>query len=181
MNRESVLSFLSSSRFTSVIGSIRPTFQKLPHMPAAVTEILVRIIPWLALVGAILNTLSGLQYSMSAFGIGTSSLGSSNSVYLLLYGVLSLASAYIAFLSFPLLRQRSHLGWVLLFWGVCLSIIITALTLLVTAQVTAWFLVSIALSLYLTFELETFYSSESQVSGDLTKPPVTSKKVSRSK
>lgn len=159
MNRETVIAQLTSPKATNFIDSLRNIFKDLPHLPLKVKDILVQIIPWLAIVGAVVSAIGGVQDILLAFNFGASAYSYGNPTYWLIFGVLNLVAAYIAFLSFPLLRARNYTGWVLLFWGAVLSVIMSAITLFVYRNIVVGFVVSTAISFYLTFEIESLYTT----------------------
>jgi hypothetical protein len=159
MNRNAILTKLSSPQVTRLIDTLRPMFSSLPHIPVKVREFWVKIVPWLAIIGAVFGAIGGVQDLLLAFGINNLIVDYGTPAYWLLIGVVNLIAAYIAFLSFPLLKTRDYTGWILLFWGCILSIAMSlvsaafGVTSIVTVVITA------ALGLYLTFEIEEFYSA----------------------
>ncbi|MDQ5951371.1 MAG: hypothetical protein QG639_648 [Patescibacteria group bacterium] len=168
MNRETVISQLTSPQATNVIDSLRNIFKDLPHLPLKVREILAQIIPWLAIVGAVFSAIGGIQDILIAFNIGPTVFDYGNPVYWLVIGALNLVAAYVAFLSFPLLKERNHTGWVLLFWGAVLSVVMSALSLFFNTSLLFGFVVSTAISFYLTFEIESMYTATGKVAAAAT-------------
>lgn len=180
MNREKVVSFLTSPQATSYIDSVRSIFTSVPHIPYKVKDILVQIIPWLMIVGAILSAINGLEEILYAFGVNRIGNFVDNDIYLFLSGVLDLVAAYIGFLAFPLLRSRNYTGWVLLFWNTVLSVIMSALTLLLGLYAVLGVVLTAVIGFYLTFEVEELYTLGGKVPSAATEmTEKTAKKITK--
>jgi hypothetical protein len=111
---------------------VRNVFSKFPDFPENITELLVTLAPWLALIGAILGifaflSLVGLGSIISVATIGINSYGST---YAMWVGIISVAiSAVLYLLAFQPLRQRSVRGWNLLYYAFLFNLAMSLLTL----------------------------------------------------
>lgn len=128
MNRDQVVARLTSAQAQKYIDQVGSVFKNIPHLPKAINDILVQIVPWLVAIGGVMGAVNGIQYLMYAFGVRTMILlpGVSNA-YWLIVGVQQLVSAYLSFLAFPLLRAQSYNGWAILFWNAILMAVVSVL------------------------------------------------------
>lgn len=160
MNRDTVIAKLSSTQAQGYIDSVRAIFKDLPHLPANIREVLAKIIPWLTIVGAVLSAISGALNIFVAVGVTSTDpevLPRSDSELIIL-GLLSLLSAYISFLAFPLLKERNYSGWILLFWSSVLSAVMSLVTLFFGDTSILGVVLGTAIGFYLTFEIESLYT-----------------------
>lgn len=132
-----------------LINKLDELFGKLPKLPKSVTDILVTIAPWLALVFGILGVIGGL----SSVGLSPVALfgGISNSVTVLVAGVLAIISSVLMLMAFPKLRKRVYKGWELLFWSEVVS------TVSVVLSLTAATVLFILIGFYLLFQIKSYY------------------------
>lgn len=179
MNRDTVISTLTNPKAVGYVDSVRPIFKEIPHLPLKVKEILVQIIPWLAILGAVLSAIAGVQYILLAFGIRQVIDPVGSDAYLLIVGILSLVAAYIAFLSFPLLKERNYTGWVLLFWSTVLSVLMSVISLLFNMASIIGVLISAAVGFYLTFEIEELYTASGKVAAKVSETAETVKNTTK--
>lgn len=106
-------------------------FSKLPALPKGAKDFLVKIMPWVSLIGGIaLVVLSVLALIGSPF---VAMAGVGLAANLLLAAVVALAQGVIYLLSFNPLRKGQVKGWNLLFWGEVLYVVTSLLHLDVTS------------------------------------------------
>lgn len=107
---------LTDSQAMGFIDQVGSVFSSLPHLPAGVVKFLVKIAPWMALLGAVLGFITGPIVGLLG------SLGSlfSLSPLLLLITAIDVAIillvSVLALIAFPLLKERKMKGWILMFW-----------------------------------------------------------------
>ena len=177
MNRDSVVQYLTSAKMLSYIALGRAIFKDLPHIPQNVKESLMKIIPWLTIIGAVLMAVAGIEHLMFAMGVRAIRILFGSSTYWVLTGVLELVAAYIAFLAFPLLKEKKYNGWVLLFWNCVLGLVMSVVTLAFVLGNLVGAVLAAAISFYLVYEFEPLYKSSMKsvmVSTD-TKPKTNKK------
>jgi uncharacterized membrane protein YuzA (DUF378 family) len=180
MNREKVMNLLTNAKAMSYVDMLRPVFKDLPHLPLSVREILVKIIPWLAIVGAIIGAIGGLQDLLAAFGISRVDKMVGSSSYLAIIGIANLIAAYIAFLSFPLLKERNYNGWLLLFWSTALSVVMSLVSLVFGIASPVAVIISALIGFYLTYEIESLYTTSGKASAKVTETVETIKDTAKS-
>lgn len=181
MNRETIISQLTSSQATKIIDSLRKFFKDLPHLPDNIREFWVKITPWLAIIGAAFSALNGVHYILMAFGVRAPGYNFDNPIYWLILGVFSVVSAYIAFLSFPLLKERKYDGWVLLFWQAAIAVVMSAVSVLFGISHIITVILSALIGFYLTFEVESLYTVAGKVSAKVTEVTKTAKEHAKNK
>src|SRR5579884_3146897 len=106
-----------------LVQSLENVFKKAPSLPAKLKHLLVKSIPWIALVFGVFGLYSGLGVIRLALGLTPAVLGGIvTSSLLLLHGILLIISSLLLLLSFPGLRRRLKQGWNYLFWAQVFSI-----------------------------------------------------------
>ena len=129
--------------------SLEGLFKSLPHLPQNVTDVLVKIAPWLALIFGVLGVLAGI----GAMGISPFALfgGIRSGMMVFFTGLLTLASSVLMLLAYPKLTKRTHKGWTYLFWSEILNAVYALLT------VSLGSVIGVLIGLYLLFEIRRYY------------------------
>lgn len=103
-----------ATNFANKIGDL---FKQFPKLPSNITEFIVSIAPYLALISAILSVIGGpLVGLIGTFG----SLMAMSAVFMIwtiVTVVLILAQAALLFMAFSPLKARQMKGWMYLFWA----------------------------------------------------------------
>jgi len=117
------------------IGGI---FKNFPAFPDNVKEILVQIVPWCALIIAVLGGfaflgLIGVGSAVSAAGIGIDSYGSAWQMWvnIIALGVM----AIMAVLAFSPLRNRQKKGWNFLYYIELVSVVSSIISLSIVSGI----------------------------------------------
>ncbi len=99
-----------------------PLFAKTPHLSHNVRQTLVKIAPWLALIGGVLGiaTIWGTGVFTSLFAYAIFFSGGLSFVWMLAL-VLGFISAVLDLMAYKPLSERSKRGWDLLFYGNVIS------------------------------------------------------------
>lgn len=130
--------------------------KKAPALPKNIKEILVKIAPWLSIIGVVLSIpavlaifgfsamMSGLPYG--AYGMMRAGGGFS------LAAVFLVATAVLEALAIPGLMKRKLAGWNFLYYAVWVGAISTLLSYDIVGLV-----VSTLISLYLLFQVKSYY------------------------
>lgn len=129
---------------------------KLPAFPEEIKELLVKIAPWLALIGAVLGGI-GLLFALVGGGfvavatVGTEAYGSPWGYWV---GMLSLALyVVICLIAFTPLRNRQRRGWNLLYYFQLLSLVVNLITLNIIGLLIGGFL-----GFWILFQIREKYS-----------------------
>lgn len=143
----------SSLNENQVISSLEDFYKKAPHLPANIREVLVKIVPWIAVIFGVLTVLGGLALvgvsPVAMFG------GVGNSVFALVSGVIAIVSGVLMVIAFPKLQKHQYAGWRLLFWVEVLNIVSSLLALSVSAVIGA--IIGALIGFYLLFEIRSYY------------------------
>ncbi|MBW7944122.1 hypothetical protein H3C70_01880 [Patescibacteria group bacterium] len=154
---------LTDAKAMGFIDQVGDVFKGLPHLPTAIIDILVKIAPWLALLGGVLGLLAG-----PLIGV----LGSIGSILTLspyfmfitiVTTVVTLVSSILLLMAFSPLRKRAMRGWVFLFWSQMLSAVDIVLSLLQgqTGSIVGG-LIGFAIGLYILFEIRASYKGSAK-------------------
>lgn len=168
-------------------------FKDVPPLPESAKELLVKVWPWLALIGGILQLLAALalyklatvadniiDYSNSLStaygGVAVGPAGFDKTIIYL--GVLLLAvNAVILLVAFPKLQKRAKSGWDLLFLAALLNLLYGVVQIFTYGRGIGsfiWSLITTALVFYLLFQIREKYNGKKVQSR--TAPPITSNK-----
>ncbi len=138
----------------SIITSVEQVYAKLPSLPKNITEFIVMITPWLALIFGILGILS----SLSAFGVSVVASplvamggGFNAATGLIVATIIGLVASVLELIAFPGLLNRKMSGWTLLFWVEVLGIVSAVIILSGFGVIMAliWF--------YFLFQIKSYY------------------------
>ncbi|HVT01518.1 MAG TPA: hypothetical protein VHE53_04810 [Patescibacteria group bacterium] len=137
-----------------IIGMVEEQYKKLPPLPKKWNEVIVKIMPIIALVFGVL----GVVGSLAAVGILTflapfvalgSGVGMASSG--VIGAVLALVSSALLLAAFPGTKDHKINGWNLLFWSETVSLV---------ANIVAFSLGGVVGSLigyYILFQIKSFY------------------------
>ena len=137
----------------SLIKTLEDAYKNAPNLPANIREVLVKIVPWLALIFGILGVLAGL----GALGLSPVGMlgGVENGAVLLLSGVFTIVSSVLMLMAYPKVNKRLYAGWKLLFWAEVVSFVGSLLTFTLGSIVSA--LIGVVIGLYLLFQIKSYY------------------------
>ncbi len=154
---------LTDAQAMSFIDQVGSVFKNLPHLPATVIEFLVKVSPWLALVGGVLGLIAGPVVGV----LGSLSSVLTLSPYLMVMTLVSVAlliiNSILLLMAFSPLRRHEMRGWVFLFWSEMLRAVDVILSI-VQGQTNSIVgtVIGFAISLYILFEIRSSYSSSSK-------------------
>lgn len=157
---------LMNESFLKLVDQVEDNLKGVPHLPEGIIKPLLKVIPWLALIGGIFN-ITG-SFSNISFGLGNSVYNSEWMTYFtgipreyfLLTGILSLISGVLMLMAFKPLKEMQYYGWVISAWNVTLSLIGMVIGLLMSVGGVGTALFSGALSVYLLFEFKSSYTKK---------------------
>ncbi len=140
-----------------LVGILEPHFAKLPHLPKNAQDVLVKVMPYIALLFGLL----GVFGAISGLGILTATsplaiMGGAEGVSA--YGggfvasLIWLISAGLMLAAYPGLNTRKHKGWDLLFWSEIASLLGSIVALSFVSG-----LIGALIGVYLLFEIKSHY------------------------
>jgi hypothetical protein len=127
-------------------------FSKAPALPAKAKEVIVKIAPWLALIGIVVSVpavlaLIGLGSYFSAYGYGMYSSGVSLAV------IFAIALIVLNALAFPGLSKRTISGWNFSFY----SVLVSAIQNILMGNIGS-LIIGLAIGLYILFQVRSYYT-----------------------
>ncbi len=156
------------------------------QLPPNAKETLVKIMPWLTLIGGVLSALAVLSlynlamwaqgavnYSVNA-GLYAYGAGSPPSMVGVWLGLAILAlEAVLFFIAFPALRARKKSGWNLLYYVAAANVVYALIYLFVNQDIGSFVLsaVSSVIGLYILFQVRSFYLGTTQPAAKRTTTP----------
>jgi hypothetical protein len=147
----STLDRLTDAEAMKFINQVAEPFKSLPHLPKGVTEFLVKIIPWLALLG-FFGSLIVILGALPAAAFG--------SIYWVISLVVNAITAYLLFSSFTPLKNRELKGWIYLFWIQVMGLVGNLVGLLVGSYSSViGVAIGFLIGMYLLFEIRPFYGA----------------------
>ncbi len=138
--------------FASKVGEI---FKSVPHLPKSWVDFLVKIVPILALIGAVLSLFAGPVLGF----LSVLSLLTLNPVLVLsvlVAAILSLVTACLLFLAYKPLKERKYDGWMFLFWCQILGAVQSLFHILFREQAITS-LIGILVGFYILYEMRPRY------------------------
>lgn len=145
-------------KFADKIGDV---FKTLPKLSDGLLEFLVKVAPYLALVGAILSVAFGPLVGVFGTFWTVLSLNPLFLVSTLITIALMLVQAVLLFMAFNPLQNREQKGWMLLFWSVMVNVVQTIFDLGTNFAIRSGSLILtvifVGLSFYILFQLRPKY------------------------
>lgn len=149
---------MSKSPSHDFIDTMEQWFSKFPPLPKNATDVLVQVMPFIALIFGIL----GIVVSIGGLGILTATsplsfLGGASTVSA--YGtgfiasIVYLAASVLLLAAFPGIKAKKYQGWKLLFWSEVVSLIggVIGLSSIVSG------LIGALIGFYLLFQIKSHY------------------------
>ncbi len=158
-----MLDMLMSKDAMGFIAKIEDAFKSLPHMPKGFNEFLVKIAPWLAIIGAVLSVLA-VPALLGVMALVSFTLSPLTEITLVIDLVAIIADAVLLFMAFGPLKNRELKGWVLLFWSSVLGIVSTVASVIDShggGVVTA--IIVLLIRWYFLFEMKPYYDGKGVV------------------
>ncbi len=149
---------LTSHEAMDFVKKIEDPFKSLPHLPKGLVEFLVKLAPWLAILGAILGLVAGPLVAIAG-SLGTLfSLSPSILIWTIVTVVLTLLNSVLLFMAFTPLKERAMKGWMLLFWSNVIGIVEGVVGLFWSQSSLISTILGIVIGLYILFEMKPFYT-----------------------
>ncbi len=140
---------MKQSSADKVISTTEEWFAKLPVLPKDARELLVKIMPWVALIFGVL----GVVGSLFAFGVvsGTSAIVNTGIGGGYVAIIIGLISAALLLAAFPGTRAHKEKGWKLLFWSEVVNTIGALLAISLFGVLFA------LIGFYVIFQIKSYY------------------------
>lgn len=144
---------MANSTANDIITMAEGWFSKAPSLPPNAKEILVKIMPWIALIFGALGLFGGI----AGLGLLTAFLPAAALGGVPDYGGgyiaagFMIASSVLMLMAYPGLQARKMRGWTLLFWSEVLSLVFSVISLALLSVV--WALIGF----YLLFQIKPHY------------------------
>jgi hypothetical protein len=149
---------LTDKEAMSFIAKIEDVFKSLPHLPTGITEFVVKVAPYLAVLGAILGFIAGPFAILGAIFATLVTLNPVIMVLMIVDVVVMIISSVLLLMAYKPLKQRELKGWVFLFWTQVLGVVTTLLALplgMGSGAVTT--VIGTLIGFYILFETKSFY------------------------
>ncbi len=129
---------------------------KLPAFPEEIKELLVKIAPWLALIGVIFGALGFLAaVGVGSFiSVGSIGVGAYGSLWAYWISIIALGVVTVIYiLAFSPLRARQRKGWALLYYALLVNLLSSLLTFSIIGLLIGGFL-----GFWILFQIREKYS-----------------------
>jgi hypothetical protein len=159
-----MLDQLTGSEARKLAEQIGEPFKKAPHLPKGFMEFLVKVIPYLAVVGGVLTLLGALQTLSIPLGFSAANsflqmYVGINPLYWWVTGILSLISGLIMIMAYKPLKARKFEGWMLMFWGNIISLIQMVAGVLMVGTSVIGVVLGLLIGFYVLYEFKPYYGS----------------------
>ena len=145
---------MAQNSANQLVDRMEEQFKKLPPLPANWKDVIVNIVPWLALIFGLI----GVFGSLAAVGVLTFLapavlLGGGASVASggIIGAVLALVASVLMVAAFPGTRAKKMSGWNLLFWSETVSVISSVIAFSIAGVIGA------LIGFYILFQIKSYY------------------------
>lgn len=153
-----------------IIDQVGDYFKELPHLPEGIVGFLVKVAPFFAIIGGVINLFSSLsllavylnfrpfyRYSYMNMGMGMG-YGQSYLLLGLILAILQIAMGALLIMAFKPLQEKTKLGWVYLYYTIVISIIMSLISLLFASGNIVASIFWILIDMYVIYEMRPSYS-----------------------
>lgn len=119
------LSLLTDQKAKAFTANFVEFFEKLPHLPAKFRQIIIKLLPYLALIAGVANILNALQDFARPQRLNhwLNFYTNINPLYYYLSALISLVMAVLFLQAYQLLSKKKAEGWLLIFWTTVLNLL----------------------------------------------------------
>lgn len=129
-------------------------FEKAPHLPKEVRDILITIAPWCAIIFGILGIVA--LFTASAFSLFLTIATFGLAIWLFIPIAIGFIAAVLSLMAFPGLKDGLKDGWDKLFLSQIISAVGVIASIL-ASHFSLWSIVGSAIGFYLLFEIRSHY------------------------
>ncbi len=157
-----MLDFLTGKPAVKYMDQVGQVFKQIPHLPKEIVNLLVSVVPWLALLGGVLGAIGAVTTVLGGSAVYRASwmmagVGSGYSLYIIIAAVFSAVMAALLLMAFAPLKDKKAAGWAFLFWANVISIAQNLVGLVLWHGSIVGIILSVAIGLYLLYEVRPMY------------------------
>lgn len=181
--KKKYLSFLTNQQAQKWADKLVPTFAKFPHLPKKITDFLVKFAPYLIIVAAVGQLISGLQdlLNLNHGAYLLANLFKINRTYYYVSGVFELVIGLIYLFAYDGFKNKQYQGWMLIFWATILGVVQELVLLFLGWNSLFAIILSALISLYVIYEIRPAYLPKKTKTKKSSTKKVTSKAKSKTK
>ncbi len=150
---------LSHTALIKIDQELNNVFKNAPHLPRKVTDILVKIAPYMILVSGLFMITGGLQsiFGARSFHRLLDLWANIPPVYFYLTGLIQIGAGVLSVMAYKPLKDKQAEGWMMMLLLNLVSIVLNFITLLFFRQGLFGLLLGALLGFYLLYELRYAY------------------------
>ena len=180
---QNIMSLFSHPAIKNLDKELEKIFKNAPHLPKKVTDVLVKIAPYLVLVSGLYLVTVGLRsiFGANDFYQTFNFWRGIPPVYFYLIGLLQILAGAISIVAYKLLKNREFAGWSALFGLTILELAMNVISVIFLRDGIFGLLLSLAVSLYILYEVKPEYSVVKSATVKVAKEIKKAKKEVKSK
>lgn len=150
---------LTSKKAQGYANQVGGWFTSLPKLPKGLIEFFVKVVPYLALLSAIVAFIFGPIVTVLSIVFIFTTSGTFVFLSTLILAVLLFVSGLILLAAFSPLKKRQQNGWLLLFWAEAMMTLQT-ITRIVFGHTRVFSLLGTVLVFYVLFQMRSYYKKK---------------------
>jgi hypothetical protein len=155
-----MLTQLTDQKAMEMADKVGKVFEGVPHLPKGLVDFLVKITPWLVVLGGVLSVLGGLS-SILGNGLNqalfTNYLGL-NRTYFIITGIFSLVLGGLYLMAFKPLKDLKKEGWMYLFWAQVVGVVQSVVMMVYVGGGFLGTVIGLMIGFYLLYEVKKSYT-----------------------
>lgn len=147
--------FLYNKQIKDLAKKGESLLEDLPHLPKDWVKNIVKILPYLLLIGGIFSLVSGFQ-DLFAFGRNRAWIMhwmQIDRTYYYVRAIFSILMAVLYLMAYKIIKNKEYEGWLLLFWAVILTLLEAIVLLIIGGGSLVASVVGAAIGFYLIYEI----------------------------
>ena len=150
------MEMLVGKQAQDMVAKVEPLFKGFPHLPKAIVDFLVMIVPWLAGIGGIFRLYGGITSAFFGSGRGSafSAIFGVNPAYFVISGIIAILTGVLLLMAFKPLQAGMRTGWMYLFWTTLLSVLSSLVGLIMGVGGIFGLVFGLIIGYYLLFEIK---------------------------
>ena len=180
---QNYFSFLTDKKAKKITDNLVDFFEKLPHLPERWRRVIVKVLPYFALIAGISSVISAIQNIThpQRFNHWLSFYSGISPLYFYLNAALSAVAAIIFLQAYQLLLEKKIEGWLLIFWATALGLLQNLLAIIFAWGGIAGTLFWGFVGFYLVYEVRSFYLAKKTATKKVTSSKKKNPKTSKNK
>lgn len=154
-----MLTQLTDQKAIDLAEKVGKVFEGVPHLPKGLVDFLVKIAPWLVLLGGALSVLGGLSSIVgNSFNQALLSdfIGISRT-YFVVTGIFSLILGALYLMAFKPLKEFEKEGWMYLFWAQIVGVVQSVFMMVYVGGGFLGTVIGLIIGFYLLYEVKKSY------------------------